>query len=147
MINTIPTQLIDFMLTSPLRPWTSMIITMANKDGTSARFRHVQCLSRSLLAPLRYQGLLPALHKKRDEKWAVRLSPGGPIFYLAAVARHRAGHVFPVRGVPIVLINAGSPGRISHVRPVVLIETRSILQQFLVNVQDCALFLPIDVVL
>src|ERR1022692_3601191 len=79
---------------------------------------------------------------------AVRLSPGGPILYLATVFRRRArcdGHVFPVRGVTVVFINAGSPGRISHVRPVVLIETRSTLQLFLVNVQDGAIFLQIEV--
>src|ERR1039458_950947 len=70
------------------------------------------------------------------------------IYYLAAVSRRRAhcaGRFFPVRGVTIVLVNAGSPGRISHVRPVVLIESRSILQLFLVKVQDGAIFLQIEV--
>src|ERR1039458_5367855 len=70
---------------------------------------------------------------------AARLSPDGPILYLSGGFR-LAGHFVPVRRVTIVLINVGSPGRIGHVRPVVLIEDRSILQLFLVKMQDSVVF-------
>src|SRR5580704_5870115 len=56
-----------------------------------------------------------------------------------------ARRLFPVRSITIVSIDPGSPGGISHVRPVVLIETRSILQSFLVKVQDGVLFRQIEV--
>ena len=41
-------------------------------------------------------------------------------------------------------INVGSPGRIDHVRPVVLIEALSILQLLLVQVQDSVLLRKIE---
>src|ERR1019366_2923324 len=68
--------------------------------------------------------------------------------YLAAVSSRRTrshGSFFPVRSVAIVFKNAGSPYRIGHVRPVVLIEPWGVLQQFLVNVQDGAILLQIEV--
>ena len=54
------------------------------------------------------------------------------------------GHFIPVRNITVMLINAVSPDRISHVWPVVLVETRSILQQFLVNIQDGPFFRQIE---
>src|ERR1017187_1077978 len=44
------------------------------------------------------------------------------------------------RRLTIVLVNVGSPDRIGHVRLVVRIEARSILQLFLVKLQDGVLF-------
>ncbi len=44
-----------------------------------------------------------------------------------------------------MFINASPPCRIGHVRPIVLIEPGGGLQQLLVNVQDGAILLQIEV--
>src|SRR5580692_1973109 len=81
------------------------------------------------------------------DKMGRPIKPGRPIPLLRGGLWSRprcARRLFPVRSVTVVSINPGSPGGISHVRPVVLIETRSILQPFLVKVQDGVLFRQIE---
>src|ERR1019366_3619091 len=54
-----------------------------------------------------------------------RCGPGAPILYARL-----DGHLFPVGRVTIVLINVGSPGRIGHIRPVVLIEAYRVVKRY-----------------
>src|ERR1019366_2669992 len=42
----------------------------------------------------------------------------------------------PIRLGAVIRINSGTPGMVSHVRPMILVETGSGLEQFLIDVQN-----------